>query len=253
MTAFLVFFVADPVDDALAGEVRACVRELGQARTWADRTPGFFDDPGAGDGDERTTGGYLRVEGAIARADAESIFEAALALSEALDVAVEMQWREEILGRIESGIAPGELIDRMAGVAAAVSVSAILPVARPVAWAALVDREQRAAWWPHLVHLEAAAGGRFEERWGDGNREIVTSGEVVEAVPPRRLELAWRDEDWPAATRVRVELRAHPEGTEARIEHDGWEALPGGADLAAVHERGWRMHLGNWARALRED
>jgi len=93
--AYLVFFVRDPVDDALAGAVAAAVRAVQGA--------GWFDDPGADDGAERTTGGYLRCadpEGAPAAA----LLAAAHALSAEHDVTVEVQWREVPVAHIAGGV-----------------------------------------------------------------------------------------------------------------------------------------------------
>ena len=101
---YLVFFSRDPVDDELADAIVASVRAAVAARTWAGRAPGWFDDPDAPDA-ERTTGGYVHVED-LAGEDAAALLGAARRLSAELEIVVEVQFRERVLGAITAG-APG--------------------------------------------------------------------------------------------------------------------------------------------------
>ena len=93
--AYLVFFVRDPVDDALAEAVTGRVQAVPGA--------GWFDDPGAATQDERTTGGYVRCTGPEEPV-AEALLDAARAVSADLTVEVEVQWREEPVARIVGGV-----------------------------------------------------------------------------------------------------------------------------------------------------
>ncbi len=99
---YLVFFVADPVDDALAAAVVGRVRALARARPWSGPPPGWFDDPDAPTAADRTTGGYLRTE-ALEGEEPRALVAAALALSAELGVGLELQFREVVLGRVRSG------------------------------------------------------------------------------------------------------------------------------------------------------
>ncbi len=99
---YLVFFVAGPVDDALAAAVVARVRALADGRAWAGPRPGWFDDPDAPTAAERTTGGYLRTD-ELAGDDPGALVAAALALSAELGVGLELQFREAVLGRVSAG------------------------------------------------------------------------------------------------------------------------------------------------------
>ncbi len=92
---YLVFFVRDPVDDALAHAVLGEVRELPGG--------GSFYDPAAPWAAERTTGGFVRVEDPGEPAG-EALLALATRLSAEHGVAVEVQWREEVLGRFEAGV-----------------------------------------------------------------------------------------------------------------------------------------------------
>ena len=116
MPEYLVFFVSDPVDDALAGHVQSRVRMLAGSREWRDQ-PGFFDDPAPAPDAPRTTGGYLRVNEHNADGDDARAFCAAVqAFSSEFAVDVELQWREEVLGRVRAGVPDDELEERLAAV-----------------------------------------------------------------------------------------------------------------------------------------
>ena len=104
---YLVFFSRDPVDDMLADAIARTVRSLAGARVWGCPAPGWFDDPDA-PADERTCGGYLRVED-LAGDDAAALLAGARRLSAELEIVVEVQWRERSLGEIASGLPRGAL------------------------------------------------------------------------------------------------------------------------------------------------
>lgn len=88
--AYLVLFVTDHADDGHADALRAAAREVPGA--------GFFDDP-AGEAD-RTVGTYLRTDTLV---DGAPLMAAVAQVSRALAVRIEVQFREEILGHLESG------------------------------------------------------------------------------------------------------------------------------------------------------
>lgn len=115
------------------------------------------------------------------------------------------------------------------------------------AWDVLVRDELRADWWPWL-QIDAAVGGALVERWTDGDgRDVVTSGTVEESQPGRLLAATWRDDDWPAATRLTIEIIPADPGILVRVRHEGWAALgPAGPALADAHAAGWRQHLADW-------
>ena len=104
---YLVFFSRDPVDDELADAIVAAVRAAASGRAWSCPAPGWFDDPDAPDA-ERTTGGYVRVED-LAGDDAAALLVAARRLSAELEIVVEVQWRERVLGQIAAGAPRGAL------------------------------------------------------------------------------------------------------------------------------------------------
>jgi uncharacterized protein YndB with AHSA1/START domain len=134
------------------------------------------------------------------------------------------------------------------------TVHGTLPAAPERVWRALADDADRHAWWPDVRRFETVAGGRFEERWSDGEREVITSGRVLDVEPGHRLRLSWADDDWRGTTTVTFELRPGeaPDTTELVIHHAGWERIPGGEALAHAHEDGWRAHLARLADHVRQ-
>lgn len=110
-------------------------------------------------------------------------------------------------------------------------------------WRAVVDREERARWWPDL-DLEAVPGARVLEWWADDDgAPQLTRGEIVSVVEGRLLRLRWADEGWVASTDVELLLDDAAGGTRVTVRESGWQRQPDGAMLAEQHSAGWRMHL----------
>jgi hypothetical protein len=96
--SYLVFFCAGPVDDDRADAILERIRALASSRSWTGSGPGWFDDPGADSSAERTTGGYVQVDD-LEHADAVAVLDGARALAADLGIAVEVQWREDVIAR----------------------------------------------------------------------------------------------------------------------------------------------------------
>ena len=105
-------------------------------------------------------------------------------------------------------------------------------------------------WWPldegysyggdraKEIHLEPRVGGRFFERFVDGDELEV--GRVTICDPPRRIVFSWRDPDWSGETEVDVAFAAEPDGTSVSVTHRGFERLgPDGAEIAKQWAGGW--------------
>jgi uncharacterized protein YndB with AHSA1/START domain len=114
-------------------------------------------------------------------------------------------------------------------------------------------------WWPlhegfsyggdraQQIFLEPVAGGRFYERFVDGDELEV--GRVVECSPPDRILFTWRSPDWEAATEVDVRFIPTGDGTSVHLEHRGWERVgPDGAALAKRWASGWPRVIEVFAR-----
>ena len=122
--------------------------------------------------------------------------------------------------------------------------------ARPaIVFDAVTTAEGIAHWWgpdagPVLLsESDPRVGGRFRLRFRmlDGT-EDETSGEFLEIIRPERVILSWR---WkggledPGESRLEIELRAIPEGTELTFTH---------AQLRNEESR--RSHVAGWTGAL---
>lgn len=127
-----------------------------------------------------------------------------------------------------------------------------VPLRSTTVWQALTARAHIARWWGEHVRLEARLGGRFVERWRDGARRAVTTGSIIAWDPPNELALSWSDDNWTAATELRITLRDVDEGCAIVLDHGGWERLPEKrrAPLIEAHADGWTRHLEALARYL---
>jgi uncharacterized protein YndB with AHSA1/START domain len=105
-------------------------------------------------------------------------------------------------------------------------------------------------WWPlqegysyggdraRSIFLEPVVGGRFFERFGDGDELQV--GTVMSCSPPDRIVFTWRSPEWQGDTEVDVNFVPDSSGTSVLLEHRGWEQLgPDGALIAARWANGW--------------
>jgi hypothetical protein len=97
--AYLVAFVADPAEDHHADALRELARSLDGA--------GFFDDPAGGD--ERTVGTYARVD-ALTDELAQALIGHVGELSRHLEVRIEVQFDEAILGHLVAGVPDPALV-----------------------------------------------------------------------------------------------------------------------------------------------
>jgi uncharacterized protein YndB with AHSA1/START domain len=118
--------------------------------------------------------------------------------------------------------------------------------ARPsIVFDALITPEDMACWWgpdagPVLIaETDARIGGRFRVRFrmlnGD---EHECSGEYLEFLRPERLVMSWRwlgGQEDPGESRVEIDLRPIPEGTELTFTHAGLSS----EESRRSHEQGW--------------
>ena len=124
-------------------------------------------------------------------------------------------------------------------------------VKRPVETAFRVFTEDIGKWWPlkegysfggdraDQISLEARPGGRFFERFTDGEEYVVGVGHRVRAPVARRVQL----EAARAGTRRprwRCASRAEGAGTRVDLEHRGWERAGAAAEKAGPgYGGGW--------------
>jgi uncharacterized protein YndB with AHSA1/START domain len=132
-------------------------------------------------------------------------------------------------------------------------------VACPQADAFALFTDRIASWWPlrqgfsyggercGSIHLEARVGGRFFERFVDGDEFQV--GTVTACEVPSRIVFSWAPPVWSGATEV--EVRFTPDGdaaTTVHLEHRGFEALgPDGQATRDGFATGWVAVLDAYA------
>ena len=106
------------------------------------------------------------------------------------------------------------------------------------------------SWWPldkasfggdraSELHFEPYVGGRFYERYKDG--EEHTGGWVLRWEPPRLVAYTWQHDDWSGPTEVEVKfIEEGPTVTRVELEHRAWEQLGDLADrMRDMYNNGW--------------
>jgi uncharacterized protein YndB with AHSA1/START domain len=128
-------------------------------------------------------------------------------------------------------------------------------VARPsIVFDALTTPEGIACWWgpddgPVLIaETDVRVGGRFRVRFRmlDGS-EHESSGHYIEVRRPERLVMSWRwlgGQEDPSESRVEIDLRSIPEGTELTFTH----AALFSEETRGSHEVGWNGALDKLVR-----
>jgi uncharacterized protein YndB with AHSA1/START domain len=117
-------------------------------------------------------------------------------------------------------------------------------------------------WWPleegyayggdrtKEIYLEAWPGGRFYERFVDG--DTLQVGRVLECEPPRRILFTWKAPDWRGETEVEVTFVPEGTGTRVAVEHRGFERIgPAEQDEARRFGGGWPRVMQAFAAASR--
>jgi uncharacterized protein YndB with AHSA1/START domain len=111
-------------------------------------------------------------------------------------------------------------------------------------------------WWPlrtgkysydparaQDVFLEAHAGGRFFERYKDGEEFVI--GHVTSCERPHRIVFTWGAPN-EGTTEVDVRFTGEGDGTRVELEHRGIENM---GEMAHGFDEGWTEVLGYYERA----
>jgi uncharacterized protein YndB with AHSA1/START domain len=133
-------------------------------------------------------------------------------------------------------------------------------VKRPVEAAFRLFTADLGKWWPlkegysrnreraDQIHLECREGGRFYERYTDGEESVIGTVTVYE--PPSRVVFTWKQADWDADTEVEVRFAADGAGTRVDLEHRGWERAGAAAQkMSQNYAGGWETVLARYAAA----
>ena len=99
------------------------------------------------------------------------------------------------------------------------------------------------------VRIEPGVGGRFIEVYDLESGAGFEVGRVTAWEPGERLALTWTQVGWPqgAATEVEVSFARADGGTCVRIEHAGFEQVPGAEAYVGGYDTGWKTLLGFFA------
>jgi uncharacterized protein YndB with AHSA1/START domain len=97
------------------------------------------------------------------------------------------------------------------------------------------------------IRIEPGVGGRFIEVYDLETGSGMEVGRVIEWEPGRRLGLTWTQVGWPSDASTDLEITFEPArhgGTVVRLEHSGFERVPGAIDFIAGYDEGWKEVLG---------
>jgi uncharacterized protein YndB with AHSA1/START domain len=120
-------------------------------------------------------------------------------------------------------------------------------------WRAITDPEFTCR-WAHDTRIESnfEPGAWIGYRDDDGVR---VQGEVIEAIPPRRLAMTWAFTDAPLdadpPSRVTWDIEPAGDGSRIRVTHDRFEGEPPSYH-ASVGPAGWPYLLDGLKRLLEE-
>ena len=142
----------------------------------------------------------------------------------------------------------------------AVTARESITVNRSIADAFRLFTDGIGEWWPlkgspysyggdraDKIFLEPKVGGRFYERFSDGEEFEV--GRVIACEPPSHIVFTWRDPDWKAPTEVEVRFSPVGSGTRVDLEHRGFEAAGVQPEEAAGWGQGWKTVLAQYGQA----
>ena len=100
------------------------------------------------------------------------------------------------------------------------------------------------------VRIEPGIGGRFIEVYDLQTGSGLEVGRVTAWEPGRRLVLTWTQVGWPERASTQLEITFEPAAggdTTVRLEHTGFERVPGAIDFIAGYDAGWKEVLGWFA------
>jgi len=130
-------------------------------------------------------------------------------------------------------------------------------VKRPVETTFRLFTEGIGKWWPLKegfsfdppraadIFLEGRVGGRFFERFSDGEESEI--GVVTVYAPPERVVFTWATPGWDEPTEVEVCFAPEADGTRVDLEHRGWERAGAKAKTARDgYDGGWEKVLGSF-------
>lgn len=107
-------------------------------------------------------------------------------------------------------------------------------------WKALLDGEFTRQYWEHENVSDWTPGSTWEHRRVDGDRKVAMLGQVLEALPPRRLVITWAEPSdrmqRDRHSRVTFDIEPVADMVRLTITHDDLEP---GSDMERKITQGW--------------
>jgi|SRR5215470_19024260 len=137
------------------------------------------------------------------------------------------------------------------------TVTKSIHVKRSVEHAFRIFTVEMGKWWPLKegfsfgpgrageIFLESREGGRFFERYTDGEEFDV--GVVTVYAPPNRIVFTWKAPQWHGPTEVEVRFSPEHGGTRVDLEHRGWERAGAERQVRDEYNGGWETVLARYA------
>ena len=99
------------------------------------------------------------------------------------------------------------------------------------------------------IRIEPGVGGRFIEVYDVDAGTGMEVGRVTAWEPGHRLGLTWTQVGWPddASTQLEITFEPSGDGTRVRLQHSGFEEIPGALEFIGGYEAGWTEVLGWFA------
>src|SRR5205814_8643171 len=142
----------------------------------------------------------------------------------------------------------------------ALTVRESITVNRAIADAFRLFTDGIGEWWPlkgspfsyggdraDKIFLETKVGGRFYERFSDGEEFEV--GRVIACEPPTRIVFTWMDPKWKAPTEVEVRFTSAGNATRVDLEHRSCDAAGAATQAAARLGYAWKTGVAACAEA----
>lgn len=124
-----------------------------------------------------------------------------------------------------------------------IEIETILPSPPAKVWEYLTRDVHLHKWWSKNVKMVPEKNGSFLEEWTDASgQKKKTFGKITVFEENIRLQMDWKDFDWPKHTRVEFLLTpAGTDGTRLVLQHSGWGIFDDKSRPPVVdeHAKGW--------------
>lgn len=117
-----------------------------------------------------------------------------------------------------------------------------LPCRADTVWKYITQPMHMAKWWGPNITMEMRKGGAFaDEAEESGGKRRVVEGLITTFEDETRLQINWRETEWPDPTRVEFLLTPAGGTTILTLQHSGWDIFKDDtrADQVESYRRRW--------------